>query len=944
MTRDDEPPAPDAPGVPEPRIPEPGTRAASEPIESRPSELGAGEPATPLASGSREPRRSELRAGQRLEPRAAEPPDPAPLAPEPPDLWDRTAAWLIAHGALPALGAVTLAMIALYAGVFRGEPAGDDLTFHMAESARIADCLRIGDYDLWNPSANAGFASAYYYQVVPQLASAIPAAVFGHHLFFFQLSVVLPLILAPAAAYRGMRLLGAAPWQSAIAALAIGFLNGQSRWGTGNAGTFSVGLYTQTWALAAFPIALGHAVRWATQARGLAPAIAWGGLVTLCHPFAGVSLAVALIAGWIAAPLSAGRARLRAAILGRRDRAPDPDRPSDPAYPDRSDHADHPSRPDQPDHPGRPDDLDHPGRSASTDRPGRATPDAFSAAVAWLVEPWRLPPRPWLRGWLDEFGRLAILGACLFVAWLPIWLPLVVDYDGFGGFPHRVSDEVGPGFEALFSWYGTGAILDFARPAVLTWALPVVALFAHAKFLRWLWAPALAYAVWLGLGPHLGKTDDDLIPAVRFLGAMQVALALAIGAGTVLVLRALWNAAEDSHRARAGRIAILAAGALGIAAIAYRLWDAAEGSESLVFAQQLALDLLSQSQARWAGLAALAALIGFGARPAWRALRSQYGLRTGIAALAAALAVLLIAPGSDALESRVNVLSDYEGSHGDELHKITQLLQREPPGRKQVGSGAENHWWNLLSYEYGRRPSLLMMGGGGLQASPNYDFLWTVKDFTKNAWLYDAPILVFENKSADKMPAGDEILKTRHYQARRLPAPGLVSPVQVTGALPPGRKPARAAAIAWLQTEAPKQDRVLAYDGSGVAGGPPHGRTLRSFRQDSPGDAPDIVAELEVAQPTTFMARESWHPRWHAYVDGVEQPIRRVTPDFPAVDVAAGRHRLALRFERPWWLHASWLAWPLVPLIAWLIIRTRRARRPRRPEPAPASEPARPPT
>jgi hypothetical protein len=207
---------------------------------------------------------------------------------------------MMAHGALPALALITLAMVAIYGHIFAGEVAGDDLTFHMAESARIADCLRVGDFDFWNPSANAGFASAYYYQVVPQLVSAIPAAVFGHHIFFFQLSVFLPLVLAPAAAYRGMRVLGATPWQSAIAALAVGFTNGESRWGTGNAGTFNVGLYTQTWALAAFPIALGHAARWATEARGLAPAIAWGAFVTLCHPFAGVALGVALVAAWAA--------------------------------------------------------------------------------------------------------------------------------------------------------------------------------------------------------------------------------------------------------------------------------------------------------------------------------------------------------------------------------------------------------------------------------------------------------------------------------------------------------------------------------------------------------------------------------------------------------------------------------------------------------------------
>ena len=799
------------------------------------------------------------------------------IAPDPPDDWDRAAAWGMQHGALPALALITLAMVLIYAGMFRGELAGDDLTFHMTESARIADCLRAGDFDFWNPMANGGFASAYYYQVVPQLASAIPAAVFGHHLFFFELSVFLPLVLAPAAAYRGLRLMGASPWQSTLGALAVGFLNGESRWGTGNAGTFNVGLYTQTWALAALPMALGHAARWATRGRGLAPAIAWGAFVTLCHPFAGASLAGALIVGLLAQLALRGIDAVLRAI----------------------------------------------GPSLIDDH----DVDTFAALCNAIGRHWAdLPRRPWV----GELLRLAILGVCLIVTWMPIWLPLLLDHDGFGGFPHRVADEVGPGFGALLGWFAHGAIFDFGRPLVLTGALPIVLLVARGRFLRWLWAPALFYALFLGVGPHLPKTHDDLIAPVRFLGAMQVVMAMAIGAGFLWICKQLWDAAEGSLAARAGRALLVFCAAGFVVGLGYALAVAPAGDWYLVLLRQASLDRLTIPQARIVAIAGLAVIGVVGLSVLWRLLRSQYAMRTSVAALCAALAVLLVLSGARALASRVHVLSDYKDSHGDELHTITWLLRSQPPGRKQVGLGAENHWWNLLSYEYGRRPSLLMMGGGGLQASPNYDFLWTVKDFAKNAWVYDAPIVVFQKSNAEKSPKGPTILETKNYRAIRLPSPGLVSPVQITGTLPVDQKAAHAAAIAWFKTDEPTLDRVRIYPSAAlgfdfVAGFPaPHGTVTRAVQQDSPGRTPDIYAEVEAREPTMFMARESWHPRWRAFVDGAPVPVYRVTPDFFAATVPPGKHVLTFRFDRPWWMQAAWLAWPLLTLLAWRIARRGR--------------------
>ncbi len=697
------------------------------------------------------------------------------------DVWDRAAAWIAEHGAVVAVVLLAAVSAVMYAGVFLGETVGDDLTFHMAESARISDCIRAGDWDFWNPSANGGFASAYYYQVVPQLASAIPSALFGHHVFWFQVSLWLPLVAIPLAGYRGMRLMGAAPWQAFTAAFALAFVSGASRWGTGADGTFQVGLYTQTWALAAFPLGLGHGVRYLTERRGLAPATLWGGFVFLCHPFASIALclglAVGVLAHYLQFPITNPRIRLAvlgvlAVLLAVVVYLLITDRPTPPT--------DHPDQAVAP--------IKYfyiaPGIALvlliarfTTNRRALAYTLIAVAGIALVIHviafatievvPKRpkgatedLPPEwqlhaalaylgPFLilaaligrlafairdelanaptdeadadadaapRPTRDVFLRLVILGACLFVATVPTWLTVIVDRDGFGGFPHRVSDEVGPGYKVLSDWYSHGSLLDHNRVMVLTYTLPLVVLFARMKFARWLWAPAITFATLLALGPHVPKTADDLLPAVRFLGAMQVVLGLGIGAGAYAIAHAIWTCGPDHPIRR----------------IARRLAPRISGDDLV------------------------------------------YGIRTAVIAVACGWLIFVGGPGARVLASRVNVLENYD--YAGELFEINDLLEQQPQGRKQVGPGCESHWWNLLSYVYTRRPSLLQMGGGGLQASPNYDFVWSVRDFPKLAWVYDTPLFVY--KKGKTAPDGEVLGSTESYELRRLPAPGIVSPIR----------------------------------------------------------------------------------------------------------------------------------------------------------------------
>jgi len=680
----------------------------------------------------------------------------------PHDPWARLLVALDTYAPLVLLGALTGVVAFMYLHVFAGEPCGDDNSFHYAEIARIAHAVRAGDLDGWNPGGNAGFASGYYYQVVAQAFPALVSAITGiSPLTAFQLGIFVPLVVAPALAYRALRVAGGTSWQALGAAVALPFAMGSLRWGHGADGTFVVGLYTQLWAFAAFPLAFAHAARYVDEGRDLPSALAWGLFCGLAHPFAGIALGVAVVAGvpW---------------TLSRDNR-------------------------------------------------------------------WRIPLR------LIVLGLLLVLGSACG------WLPVIIDYDGFGGFPHRVSDEVGPGFLELGKLLVTGDILDHGRLPVLTALLPVALVFGRARWMpRW-WAAAIAYALLLGFGPLLGKVGpDDLVPAVRFWGALQIVLAMLVGGGVVAAVERTW-------RLHLGE--------------------------------------------------------------PWRPMISA-----AAGTICAIVALVLIGLSVEVQRARVHVADDYPKIQRRDLDPVLAKLRELPPGRTQVRAGAENHWAIMLPYILTDHAPFLVMGGAALQSSASYVYTWELRDRDpkRAAWIFDAPYVITRADRAGEITGAEVVTTTPGYTLLRFPAPGLVSPVQVTGTLPAGRTAARAEGVKWLWSEQPLAEQVLAHAGSGGAGAPPHGRVI-TVRRNGSQIAADVAVDRTAATPTTFLVRETWHPRWRATVDGQAVAIRRVTPEFMAVDVPPGVHAIALHFDRPWWSLALWLLWPALPLVTWLLARRRAA-------------------
>jgi hypothetical protein len=312
----------------------------------------------------------------------------------------------------------------------------------------------------------------------------------------------------------------------------------------------------------------------------------------------------------------------------------------------------------------------------------------------------------------------------------------------------------------------------------------------------------------------------------------------------------------------------------------------------------------------------------------WAALRLSPMQRAWVMALVAIPALVLVSGGVVRQRERVRVASDFKGVHIEDMKALMPAIRAAPPGRIQARAGADSHWAVMLPYAYADRPASLVMGGAALQSSPNYVYQWELRDIDPEleAYAFDSPLVLFKSAQRDEITGGEVIAEGEVYSVLQFASPGLVGPVRVMGTLPPGRKAERKATVEWLWSDMPQRDHVLAHHGSGFPddgeGPDSHGYTIESQRRGSRITA-EVMVDDTATTPTTFAIRESWHPRWHATLDGKPVAIRRITPDYMAIDVPPGRHELALHFERATWAWLLWLLWPAVAAGAWLEERRR---------------------
>jgi hypothetical protein len=275
-------------------------------------------------------------------------------------------------------------------------------------------------------------------------------------------------------------------------------------------------------------------------------------------------------------------------------------------------------------------------------------------------------------------------------------------------------------------------------------------------------------------------------------------------------------------------------------------------------------------------------------------------VRFAMAGVASSALVVLAADTWRASAFRVRTIGDFPAMHGGELNEMLHELAKLPRGRVvTVSQGTRNHWFDALPYVYSGQPALRAYGGAPLQSSANYIYLM---DFPicAHGRLYGAR-WILADRSQEKMCSDARVVhRTEHYSLLELPNVHLFEPIAVTGSVRESRNLRRYDAFEWLRSQAPQRSEYLAVGSESEPARQPQGRVV----EESSGQPYAAAVSVDGPSPTTFALKVTWHPGWHATIDGADAPVRRVTPDFLAVDVPPGEHRVRFTFRRPAWTWA----------------------------------------
>lgn len=260
----------------------------------------------------------------------------------------------------------------------------------------------------------------------------------------------------------------------------------------------------------------------------------------------------------------------------------------------------------------------------------------------------------------------------------------------------------------------------------------------------------------------------------------------------------------------------------------------------------------------------------------------------------------------------------FDAERGD-ITNLVALLKSAPPGRVYAGLAAQ--WGG--QYRIGAVPVHAILTAEGID---NIGFLW-------HPWSMNGDIQVSFDETR---PEQYDLFNIRYVVApdnRRFPE--FVRPighfgrhwlyeVETTGyfdivtsdrAYPATKSSFYAAASNWFASAAPalRLHPTLVFPGQDDPPGLPVGAPLQvsQYPSRAPGaprptygtiQAETIVengyqAVVELSQPALVLLKATYHPGWHAYVDGKEVTPRMVTPSYMAVPVEAGTHGIGFEYR-----------------------------------------------
>jgi hypothetical protein len=417
------------------------------------------------------------------------------------------------------------------------------------------------------------------------------------------------------------------------------------------------------------------------------------------------------------------------------------------------------------------------------------------------------------------------------------------------------------GAATVLDWLVTGKLFDYNRPPVISivvatgvavalWTRTRMALFALAMTAFWL----VAYFGRPTLGPIADVLSfDGRLWMHRFIGPVQ------IGAIFLVAIAAGW------------------------------MWTKLEGWE-----------------------------------PRWPRIKTLMSRRYAVPALFAALMLLAAIPALTErwlyLDRNRDWMNETQASLEDDhdLASIIDRLETLPSGR--VFAGLRDGFGDQMKHGSVRVPDVLTFHQIETAAPPyqsltlNSDLIWHF-DFTKLAH-YDILNARYFIAPADlTVPSGlQRLMETERYTLYEAPSSGYlglgVTPVGYVGS----QEDFFIAARTWFLGRLPESGIVpaFAFDGTprleGIEYAPMDGASS-ALRRLTATDAPESLgtissehatayeygATVDVAEPATLFLKATYHPDWHAYVDGKEVELFMAAPSYPAVTLTPGEH--SVRFE-----------------------------------------------